>query len=199
MFVFCVLSLVLLVVLLLVLVCEGGCCSDVGDGWLQLDVLLCLCGLYYDLIWFGIGGGEDGYGLLWVLVLVIYVEDSWQVKLQLGVYVENGKVGGLGCIDCGVLDVQQVYWCWQCGGFYVQFGWQEVGYGSLWLLLVCDGLNICLVFDGVCLGWKGWFGMFDLMVLWLVENWLGVFDDWGEYGVYLWGVYVIVVCGQGVG
>ncbi len=68
--------------------------SDAGNGELQLDASLRLRGLYYDPTRFGIGGSEDGYGLLRALASATYVEDTWQAKLQLGVHAENGKAGG---------------------------------------------------------------------------------------------------------
>lgn len=150
-----VLSLALLSMPSLALACEGGRCSDAGNGELQLDASLRLRGLYYDPTRFGIGGGEDGYGLLRALASATYVEDAWQAKLQLGVHAENGKAGGPGRTDRGALDVQQAYWRWQRGGFHVQLGRQEAGYGSSRLLSVRDGPNIRLAFDGARLGWKG--------------------------------------------
>jgi hypothetical protein len=104
--------------------------------------------MYYDPARFGIGGSEDGYGLLRALASATYVEDNWQARLQLGVHAENGKAGGPGRTDRSALDVQQAYWRWQRGGFHLQLGRQEAGYGSSRLLSVRDGPNIRLAFDG---------------------------------------------------
>ncbi len=142
MFVLRVLSLALLAAPSLALACEGGRCSDAGNGQLQLDASLRLRGLYYDPTRFGIGSSEDGYGLLRALASATYAEDSWQAKLQLGVHAENGKAGGAGRTDRGALDVQQAYWRWQRSGFHLQLGRQEAGYGSSRLLSVRDGPNI---------------------------------------------------------
>ena len=59
-----VLSLALLAMPALAQACDGGLCSDAGDGQLQWDASLRVRGLYYDPTRFGIGGAEDGYGLL---------------------------------------------------------------------------------------------------------------------------------------
>ena len=143
-------------------------------------------GMYYDPARFGIGGNEDGYGLLRALASTTYVEDNWQARLQLGVHAENGKAGGPGRTDRGALDVQQAYWRWQRGGFHLQLGRQEAGYGSSRLLSVRDGPNIRLAFDGARAGWKGRLGTLDLMALRPLENRPGAFDDRGERGAHLW-------------
>ncbi|WP_142806191.1 alginate export family protein [Stenotrophomonas maltophilia] len=194
-----VLSLALLAVPSLALACEGGHCTDAGDGQLQWDASLRVRGLYYDPTRFGIGGSEDGYGLLRALASATYVEDSWQAKLQLGVHAENGKAGGPGRTDRSALDVQQAYWRWQRGGFHLQLGRQEAGYGSSRLLSVRDGPNIRLAFDGARLGWKGRLGTLDLLALRPVENRPGAFDDRGEHGAHLWGTYATTARRQGTG
>lgn len=194
-----VLSLALLAVPSLALACEGGRCTDAGVGQLQWDASLRLRGMYYDPTRFGIGGSEDGYGLLRALASAIYVEDGWQAKLQLGVHGENGKAGGPGRTDRSALDVQQAYWRWQSGGFHLQFGRQEAGYGSSRLLSARDGPNIRLAFDGARMGWKGNFGTLDLMALRPVQNRPGAFDDRGEHGAHLWGAYATTARGQGAG
>jgi len=183
----------------LALACEGGRCSDVGDGQLQLDASLRVRGLYYDPSRFGIGGGEDGYGLLRALASATYVEETWQAKLQLGVHGESGKAGGPGRTDRSALDVQQAYWRWQQGAFHLQLGRQEAGFGSSRLLSVRDGPNIRLAFDGARLGWKSRFGTLDLMALRPLENRPGAFDDHGEHGAHLWGAYASTARGQGAG
>ncbi len=194
-----VLSLALLAVPSLALACEGGHCTDAGDGQLQWDASLRLRGLYYDPTRFGIGGSEDGHGLLRALASATYVEDRWQAKLQLGVHAENGRAGGPGRTDRSALDVQQAYWRWQRGGFHLQLGRQEAGYGSSRLLSVRDGPNIRLAFDGARLGWKGRLGTLDLMALRPVENRPGAFDDRWEHGAHLWGAYATMARGQGAG
>lgn len=193
------LSLALLAVPSLALACEGGHCSDVGDGQLQWDASLRLRGLYYDPARFGIGGSEDGYGLLRALASATYVEEAWQARLQLGLHGENGKSGGPGRTDRSALDVQQAYWRWQRGGFHLQLGRQEAGYGSSRLLSVRDGPNIRLAFDGARAGWKGRLGTLDLMALRPVQNRPGAFDDRGESGSHLWGAYATTAHGRGPG
>jgi hypothetical protein len=194
-----VLSLAMLVAPTLALACEGGRCSDAGNGQLQLDASLRLRGLYYDPARFGIGSSEDGYGLLRALASATYAKDSWQAKLQLGVHAENGKAGGAGRTDRGAPDLQQAYWRWQRSGFHLQLGRQEAGYGSSRLLSVRDGPNIRLAFDGARLGWKGRLGTLDVMALRPVENRPGAFDDHGEHGAHLWGAYATTARGQGAG
>lgn len=194
-----VLSLALLAAPSLVQACEGGHCSDAVDGQLQWDASLRLRGMYYDLARFGIGGSEDGYGLLRALASATYVEDNWQARVQLGVHAENGKAGGPGRTDRGALDVQQAYWRWQRGGFHLQLGRQEAGYGSSRLLSVRDGPNIRLAFDGARAGWKGRLGTLDLMALRPLENRPGAFDDRGERGAHLWGAYATTARGRGPG
>ncbi|CRD63129.1 exported hypothetical protein [Stenotrophomonas thermophila] len=91
-----VLSLALLAMPWMALACDAPRCADVGGGQLQWDASLRLRGMYYDPARFGIGGSEDGYGLLRALASATYVEDNWQARLQLGVHAENGKAGGPG-------------------------------------------------------------------------------------------------------
>lgn len=194
-----VLSLALLAVPSLALACEGGHCTGAGGGQLRWDASLRLRGLYYDPTRFGIGGSEDGHGLLRALASATYAEDSWQAKLQLGLHAENGKAGGPGRTDRSALDVQQAYWRWQRGSVHLQLGRQEAGYGSSRLLSVRDGPNIRLAFDGARLGWKGRLGTLDLMALRPVQNRPGAFDDHGEHGAHLWGAYATTARGQGAG
>lgn len=194
-----VLSLALLAVPWMALACDTGRCTDVGGGQLQWDASLRLRGMYYDPARFGIGGSEDGYGLLRALASATYVEDNWQARVQLGVHAENGKAGGPGRTDSGALDVQQAYWRWQRGGFHLQLGRQEAGYGSSRLLSVRDGPNIRLAFDGARAGWKGRLGTLDLMALRPLENRPGAFDDRGERGANLWGAYATTARGRGPG
>ena len=191
-----VLSLALLVAPTLALACGGGHCIEAGDGKLQWDASLRVRGLYYDPTRFGIGGAEDGYGLLRALASASYVEDTWQAKLQLGLHGEDGKAGGPGRTDRSALDVQQVYWRWQRDSFHLQLGRQEAGYGSSRLLSVRDGPNIRLAFDGARAGWKGRLGTLDLMALRPVENRPGAFDDRGEPGAHLWGAYATTARGR---
>ncbi|MDT3556845.1 alginate export family protein [Stenotrophomonas maltophilia group sp. msm1] len=194
-----VLSLALLAMPCMALACDAPRCADVGGGQLQWDASLRLRGMYYDPARFGIGGNEDGYGLLRALASATYVEDNWQARLQLGVHAENGKAGGPGRTDSGALDVQQAYWRWQRGGFHLQLGRQEAGYGSSRLLSVRDGPNIRLAFDGARAGWKGRLGTLDLMALRPLENRPGAFDDRGERGAHLWGAYATTARGRGPG
>ncbi len=194
-----VLSLALLAMPWMALACDAPRCADVGGGQLQWDASLRLRGMYYDPARFGIGGSEDGYGLLRALASATYVEDNWQARLQLGVHAENGKAGGPGRTDSGALDVQQAYWRWQRGGFHLQLGRQEAGYGSSRLLSVRDGPNIRLAFDGARAGWKGRLGTLDLMALRPLENRPGAFDDRGERGAHLWGAYATTARGRGPG
>ncbi|MCM2526762.1 alginate export family protein [Stenotrophomonas maltophilia] len=194
-----VLSLALLAMPWMALACDAPRCADVGGGQLQWDASLRLRGMYYDPARFGIGGSEDGYGLLRALASATYVEDNWQARLQLGVHAENGKAGGPGRTDSGALDVQQAYWRWQRGGFHLQLGRQEGGYGSSRLLSVRDGPNIRLAFDGARAGWKGRLGTLDLMALRPLENRPGAFDDRGERGAHLWGAYATTARGRGPG
>lgn len=194
-----VLSLALLAMPWMALACDTGRCTDVGGGQLQWDASLRLRGMYYDPARFGIGGSEDGYGLLRALASATYVEDNWQARLQLGVHAENGKAGGPGRTDSGALDVQRAYWRWQRGGFHLQLGRQEAGYGSSRLLSVRDGPNIRLAFDGARAGWKGRLGTLDLMALRPLENRPGAFDDRGERGAHLWGAYATTARGRGPG
>lgn len=199
MFVLRVLSLALLAAPSLVQACDSGYCSEMGDGRLQWDASLRMRGLYYDPTRFGIGGTEDGYGLLRALASATYVDDSWQAKLQLGVHAEHGKAGGPGRTDRSALDVQQLYWRWQRGGFHLQLGRQEAGYGSSRLLSVRDGPNIRLAFDGARAGWKGRLGTLDLMALRPLQNRPGAFDDRAEPGGHLWGAYATTARGRGGG
>ncbi|CAM0118981.1 alginate export family protein [Stenotrophomonas sp. GD03958] len=194
-----VLSLALLAMPWMALACDAPRCADVSGGQLQWDASLRLRGMYYDPARFGIGGSEDGYGLLRALASATYVEDNWQARLQLGVHAENGKAGGPGRTDSGALDVQQAYWRWQRGGFHLQLGRQEAGYGSSRLLSVRDGPNIRLAFDGARAGWKGRLGTLDLMALRPLENRPGAFDDRGERGAHLWGAYATTARGRGPG
>ncbi|CRD63132.1 conserved hypothetical protein [Stenotrophomonas thermophila] len=97
------------------------------------------------------------------------------------------------------MDVQQAYWRWQRGGFHLQLGRQEAGYGSSRLLSVRDGPNIRLAFDGARAGWKGRLGTLDLMALRPLENRPGAFDDRGERGAHLWGAYATTARGRGPG
>ncbi len=194
-----VLSLALLAMPWMALACDAPRCADVGGGQLQWDASLRLRGMYYDPARFGIGGSEDGYGLLRALASATYVEDNWQARLQLGVHAENGKAGGPGRTDSGALDVQQAYWRWQRSGFHLQLGRQEAGYGSSRLLSVRDGPNIRLAFDGARAGWKGRLGTLDLMALRPLENRPGAFDDRGERGAHLWGAYATTARGRGPG
>jgi len=198
-FVLRVLTLAVLATPSLALACDGGYCSEAGDGQLQLDASLRLRGMYYDPTRFGIGGGEDGYGLLRALASATYARDDWQAKLQLGLHGESGKAGGPGRTDRGATDVQQAYWRWQRDGLYVQLGRQEAAYGSSRLLSVRDGPNIRLAFDGARVGWKGRLGSLDLMALRPVENRPGAFDDRGEDGAHLWGAYATPAHGHGPG
>ncbi|WP_459040265.1 alginate export family protein [Stenotrophomonas sp. PSU-St83] len=194
-----ILSLALLAAPSLALACEGGYCSDAADGTLQLDASMRLRGMYYDPTRFGIGGGEDGYGLLRALASATYGERDWKAMLQLGVHGERGRAGGPGRTDRGALDVQQAYWRWQRGGLHVQLGRQEAGHGSSRLLSVRDGPNIRLAFDGARVGWQGGLGVLELMALRPVENRPGAFDDRGERGAHLWGAYATTAPGQGPG
>ncbi len=194
-----VLSLALLAMPWMALACDAPRCTDVGDGQVQWDASLRLRGMYYDPARFGIGGGEDGYGLLRALASATYAEGNWQARVQLGVHAENGKAGGPGRTDRGALDVQQAYWRWQRGGFHLQLGRQEAGYGSSRLLSVRDGPNIRLAFDGARAGWKGRLGTLDLMALRPLENRPGAFDDRGERGAHLWGAYATTARGRGPG
>lgn len=194
-----VLSLALLAMPWMALACDAPRCAEVGGGQLQWDASLRLRGMYYDPARFGIGGSEDGYGLLRALASATYVEDNWQARVQLGVHAENGKAGGPGRTDRGALDVQQAYWRWQRGGFHLQLGRQEAGYGSSRLLSVRDGPNIRLAFDGARAGWKGRLGTLDLMALRPLENRPGAFDDRGERGAHLWGAYATTARGRGPG
>lgn len=194
-----VLTLALLAMPWMALACETGRCTDVGGGQLQWDASLRVRGMYYDPARFGIGGSEDGYGLLRALASATYVEDNWQARVQLGVHAENGKAGGPGRTDRGALDVQQAYWRWQRGGFHLQLGRQEASYGSSRLLSVRDGPNIRLAFDGARAGWKGRLGTLDLMALRPLENPPGAVDDRGERGAHLWGAYATTARGRGPG
>ncbi|HYQ21832.1 alginate export family protein [Stenotrophomonas sp.] len=199
MFVLRLLTLAVLATPALALACEGGYCSEAGDGQLQLDASMRLRGLYYDPARFGIGGSEDGYGLLRALASATYARDDWQAKVQLGVHAESGKAGGPGRTDRGAMDVQQAYWRWQRDGLRVQLGRQEAAYGSSRLLSVRDGANIRLAFDGARVGWNGRLGSLDLMALRPVENRAGAFDDRGEHGAHLWGAYATSARGHGTG
>lgn len=194
-----VLTLAALAAPSLALACDGGACTAVGDGQLQWDASVRVRGLYYDPTRFGVGGGEDGYGLLRALAAATYRRDDWEAKLQLGVHAEDGKAGGPGRTDRSALDVQQAYWRWQGEGWHVQLGRQEAGYGSSRLLSVRDGPNIRLAFDGASVGWNGRLGQLDLMALRPVENRPGAFDDRGEHGAHLWGAYATTARGHGAG
>lgn len=194
-----VLTLAALAAPSLALACDGGACTAAGDGQLQWDASVRVRGLYYDPSRFGVGGGEDGYGLLRALAAATYRRDDWEAKLQLGVHAEDGKAGGPGRTDRSALDVQQAYWRWQGEGWHVQLGRQEAGYGSSRLLSVRDGPNIRLAFDGARVGWNGRLGQLDLMALRPVENRPGAFDDRGEHGAHLWGAYATTARGHGAG
>lgn len=194
-----VLSLALLAMPWMALACDTGRRTDMGTGQLQWDASLRFRGMYYDPARFGIGGSEDGYGLLRALASATYVEDNWQARVQLGVHAENGKAGGPGRTDRSALDVQQAYWRWQRGGFHLQLGRQEAGYGSSRLLSVRDGPNIRLAFDGARVGWKGRSGTLELMALRPLENRPGALDDRGEHGAHLWGAYATTARGRGAG
>ncbi|WP_369039020.1 alginate export family protein [Stenotrophomonas maltophilia] len=199
MFVLRVLTLALLAAPTLAQACSAGHCTAWGDGQLQWEGALRMRGMYYDPTRFGIGGSEDGYGLLRALGSATYAEDEWQAKLQLGVHGERGKAGGPGRTDRSALDVQQAYWRWQHGSFHLQLGRQEAGYGSSRLLSVRDGPNIRLAFDGARAGWQGRLGALELMALRPVQNRPGAFDDRGEAGAHLWGAYATTARGQGPG
>ena len=194
-----VLSLALLAMPWMALACDTGRRTDMGTGQLQWDASLRFRGMYYDPARFGIGGSEDGYGLLRALASATYVDDNWQARVQLGVHAENGKAGGPGRTDRSALDVQQAYWRWQRGGFHLQLGRQEAGYGSSRLLSVRDGPNIRLAFDGARVGWKGRSGTLELMALRPLENRPGALDDRGEHGAHLWGAYATTARGRGAG
>jgi len=194
-----VLTLAALAAPSLALACDGGTCTAVGDGQLQWGASVRVRGLYYDPTRFGVGGGEDGYGLLRALAAATYRGDDWEAKLQLGVHAEDGKAGGPGRTDRSALDVQQAYWRWQGEGWHVQLGRQEAGYGSSRLLSVRDGPNIRLAFDGARVGWNGRLGRLDLLALRPVENRPGAFDDRGEHGAHLWGAYATTARGHGAG
>ncbi|TQM08560.1 MULTISPECIES: alginate export family protein [Stenotrophomonas] len=194
-----VLSLALLAMPWMALACDTGRRTDMGTGQLQWDASLRFRGMYYDPARFGIGGSEDGYGLLRALASATYVEDNWQARVQLGVHAENGKAGGPGRTDRSALDVQQAYWRWQRGGFHLQLGRQEAGYGSSRLLSVRDGPNIRLAFDGARVGWKGRSGTLELMALRPLENRPGALDDRREHGAHLWGAYATTARGRGAG
>ncbi len=193
------LTLILPAIPSLALACDGGACTDAGDGQLQLDASLRLRGMYYDPTRFGIGQSEDGYGLLRALASARYRQDNWQAMLQLGAHAEEGKAGGPGRTDRGALDIQQAYWRWENNGMYVQLGRQEASYGSSRLLSVRDGPNIRLAFDGARVGWAGRLGTLDLMALRAVENRPAAFDDRAEHGAHLWGAYATTARGHGPG
>lgn len=199
MFVLRVLTFALLAVPSLAVACDGGSCITLGDGELQWDAAVRVRGMYYDPTRFGIGGREEGYGLLRALASAKYRQDNWQALLQLGAHGEEGRAGGPGRTDQSGLDIQQAYWRWAHGGFHVQLGRQEASYGSSRLLSVRDGPNIRLAFDGARLGWSGRLGKLDLMALRAVENRPGAFDDRGEHGAHLWGAYATTARGKGPG
>jgi len=179
--------------------CGGDHCSTLGEGQLQWNASARLRGMYYDPTRFGIGGEQDGYGLLRALGGATYRQDSWQATLQLGVHAEDGKAGGPGRTDRSALDVQQAYWRWARNGLHVQLGRQEAGYGSSRLLSVRDGPNIRLAFDGARVGWTGRAGTVDVMALQPVDNRPGAFDDRGEHGAHLWGAYATTAAAPGRG
>jgi hypothetical protein len=175
--------------------CPSGLCTMIGRSMLQWDATVRLRGLYYDPVRFGVGGGEDGLGLLRALGSVAYLRGDWQARLQLGAHAEAGRRGGPGGTDRGALDVQQAYGRWQRGALWVQAGRQEAGYGSSRILSVRDGPNIRLAYDGVRLGWRGAAGRVDLLALQPVENRRGAFDDHGTRDAHLWGAYATVAAG----
>ncbi len=94
------LPLALLATPSLALACDGGACTDVGDGQLQLDASLRLRGMYYDPTRFGIGESEDGYGLLRALASARYRQDNWQAMLQLGAHARKPAMAARGCCRC---------------------------------------------------------------------------------------------------
>ncbi|MEG0184070.1 MAG: alginate export family protein [Stenotrophomonas sp.] len=199
MFVLRVLTLALLAAPSLAQACDGGGCSEIGDGRVQWDASLRVRGMYYDPTRFGVAAGEDGYGLLRALASATYARNDWQAKLQLGMHAEQGRAGGPGRTDRSALDVQQAYWRWAGDAMHVQLGRQEAGYGSSRLLSVRDGPNIRLAFDGARVGWKGRRGTLDLMALRPIENRPGAMDDRGEHGAHLIGAYATTARGVGSG
>ncbi len=194
-----VLSLVALLSPSLASACEGGRCSTLGQGQLQWDASVRVRGMYYEPTRFGVGGSEDGYGLLRALASVRYTQGHGQALLQLGAHAEEGKAGGPGATDRSALDIQQAYWRWANDALHVQIGRQEASYGSSRLLSVRDGPNIRLAFDGMRLGWTGQRGTLDLMALRPVENRPGAFDDRSSGGAHLWGMYATTAQGLGAG
>lgn len=175
----------------------GG--DPAGEGRLQWGASLRVRGLYSAPGRFGIGGSEDGYGLLRALASVAYQRGAGEAVLQLGAHGEQGRAGGPGRTDRSALDVQQAYWRWQRDGLHLQVGRQEASYGSARLLSVRDGPNIRLAFDGVRAGWSGRRGTLDLLALRPVQNRPGAFDDRSESGTHLWGAYATTASGPRAG
>jgi len=172
--------------------CTVPHCAELGAGTLQWDAALRLRGMYLDPTRFGIGGKEDGYGLLRALGGASYSQGTWTARVELGVHAEQGRAGGPGGpggTDRGALDVQQVYWRWQGPQSWLQLGRQEASYGSSRLVSVRDGPNIRLAFDGLRLGWRSTGGRMDVLALRPVDNRMGAFDDRSERGAHLWGTY----------
>lgn len=194
MFVLRVLSLALATALpSLAAACEDGssgrCVALDGAGELQLDASLRLRGMYYDPTRFGIGGSEDGYGLLRALASAAARRGAWDGMVQLGVHAEQGRKGGPGGTDRGALDLQQGYVRWQGERLGWQLGRQEAAYGSSRLLSVRDGPNIRLAFDGVRGRWQQRGLTLDLIALRPVDNRSGAFDDPSDRGQFLVGSY----------
>jgi hypothetical protein len=168
---------------------SGRCIVLDGGGELQLDASLRLRGMYYDPTRFGIGGREDGYGLLRALASAAVRRDGWEGFAQLGVHAEQGRAGGPGGTDQGALDLQQGYVRWHGEHLSWQLGRQEAAYGSSRLLSVRDGPNIRLAFDGVRGRWQQGGFKLDLMALRPVDNRMGAFDDRSDRGQHLAGGY----------
>ncbi len=168
---------------------SGRCIALDGGGELQLDASLRLRGMYYDPTRFGIGGREDGYGLLRALASAAVRRDGWEGFAQLGVHAEQGRNGGPGGTDQGALDLQQGYVRWHGEHLSWQLGRQEAAYGSSRLLSVRDGPNIRLAFDGVRGRWQQGGFRLDLMALRPVDNRSGAFDDRSDRGQHLAGGY----------
>jgi len=167
----------------------GHCERFDGGDTLALDASLRLRGLYYDPARFGIGGSEDGYGLLRALASADWRHDRWQGYLQLGAHGEQGREGGPGGTDQGALDAQQAYVAWQDGHARWQLGRQEISYGSARLLSVRDGPNIRLAFDGLRAAWHDDRARVDALLLRPVDNRPGAFDDRSDDGQVLAGLY----------
>lgn len=167
----------------------GRCMALEGGGEVQLDASLRLRGMYYDPTRFGIGGREDGYGLLRALGSAALRCGDWDGLVQLGVHAEHGRHGGPGGTDRGALDLQQGYVRWRGERLSWQLGRQEAAYGSSRLLSVRDGPNIRLAFDGVRGRWHQGRWTLDAMALRPVDNRMGAFDDRSDAGQFLVGSY----------